>query len=546
VAGAVELIIAIATVQAYAPSDGHSRLSAVTFFGIVLVLAPAAIGSVVRTRAALRDRLRASEEARARAESADIATRRAAQLDRVDRAVETVIIAALDRMGPYAAVRELDDITAIRDHGRDALTRMRELVNDLRSDGAAGEPRSPGQKLPELHAEVERVLAGGDRDRTVARRALWTVVTDVHVIDLVLAVAAGTYTLLILAGTLFRADASIQDRIVVSGLAGLSSLSLAWTRRRPVPATAVAMAATVAYTLVAHPADPLDGLVAGLVLIAFPLVTGAASTLREAAAGLALCLGVAVGFGWGRWGDLASSGVLAIGAWLAGRILRTGARALEADARQAARDRDGGRRRLQKALDEDRARVARDLHDAVGHALTGIVLQATAAARVWDSDRWAAVEHATALRRTLAETLDDLRPLVTAIALDEGVPAGESGLQDLVERARRCGLTVELAAPGRVDADTYRIVQEALTNTARYAPGATVTVRLDNDMVEIVNTASPYPVADRGAPRHQRDHHGLRGMAERAAALGGRVEAGPTADGGFRVLALLPRMHGAG
>jgi signal transduction histidine kinase len=539
ITGAVALTSAIVIVQAYAPSDGHSRISALTFFGTVLVLAPAGIGSIVRVRSALAERLRTGAEARRSGVSAELASRRAAQLDRVNTAVERVVLTGLDRMRPFAAIRDLSEVVALRDLGRDVLAQMRELLNDLRTDPPDAESRTPSPNISALRADVERVLAGHDGDLMAARRALWTVFVAAR-IDLFLAVAGGTYALLIVAANMSD-PGSAPARILACAAGAGAALSMLLGRRRPLTATTTAMAAVAVYTIAAQPPDPIQGLIPGLCFIAFPLITGATPELVVAAGGLTTCLATALGIGWGRWSELVSSAALAIGAWVAGRILQIGTHTLETDARAAAYEDEVQREHLRRALDDDRARVARDLHDAVGHALTGIVLQATAAARVWESNHAIAGQHVAVLRQSVAETLDDLRPLVTAIAIDDGIPAAETGLADLAERARHCGLTVNLPTRHHVDITGYRIVQEALTNAARYAPGSTVTIHVDDTRIEVVNTAPPIPFVDRSG-----SGHGLRGMAERAAAHGGSLDAGPTGDGGFRVRALLPRTEGAG
>jgi hypothetical protein len=128
--------------------------------------------------------------------------------------------------------------------------------------------------------------------------------------------------------------------------------------------------------------------------------------------------------------------------------------------------------------------------------------------------------------------------------LAAGLATATGGIPGLVERARACGLDVHLdAVPARVDpardAVAYRIVQEALTNASRHAPGARVRLRLRVTAgtidLQVDNDRPPYrPVESAGSG------HGLHGMAERAVDCGGTLEAGPTPEGGFRVHATLP------
>jgi signal transduction histidine kinase len=142
---------------------------------------------------------------------------------------------------------------------------------------------------------------------------------------------------------------------------------------------------------------------------------------------------------------------------------------------------------------------------------------------------------------------------VAALRADElGTDASLAGIADvspLVDDFRRAGLAVELRCTGPVDdvdgpvaTAVHRILREALTNVARHSPGNAVAVGIAADptevRVEVVDRGRPAPAADRSMP-----HYGLVGMGERARALGGELDAGPTADG-WRVSASLPR-HGA-
>jgi signal transduction histidine kinase len=204
----------------------------------------------------------------------------------------------------------------------------------------------------------------------------------------------------------------------------------------------------------------------------------------------------------------------------------------------------------QHHFDERRLRLAHELHDTVAHALVAINVRAAAAAHL---QRNAPGESFTALeeiKRTSADALADLRSTLRTLrsASDEAPlrPAQSlANLPDLVDGLAGAGVTVELrnppvpeTLPAAIGHAGYRIVQEALTNvlrhsTARHAvvsvcpTGNTLTIEVTNDgQARSRQTATP--------------GHGLQGMAERAAALGGRCEAGVTPDGGWRVWASLP------
>ncbi|MGW5421503.1 sensor histidine kinase [Streptomyces sp. NPDC003943] len=204
-----------------------------------------------------------------------------------------------------------------------------------------------------------------------------------------------------------------------------------------------------------------------------------------------------------------------------------------------------------------RNRLARELHDSVGHALSAVTLQAGAARRVLDAgtpdldfvrEALTAIEETT--RRTVGE-LDAVLGLLRSGEDDGTLPApGLEALDALVRGAgagtggARVALTVrgELAGlPEAVSREAYRIVQEGLTNAVRHAREETVTARiaLSGDELEIT-MENPLPDGGRTAPVARPDGgRGLRGVAERARLLGGTAEAGPV-DGVWRLAARLP------
>jgi signal transduction histidine kinase len=200
---------------------------------------------------------------------------------------------------------------------------------------------------------------------------------------------------------------------------------------------------------------------------------------------------------------------------------------------------------------EERLRIAREVHDVVGHGLATITLRAGVADRVADRDPDEVREALRAIRQVSRESLSELSALLGVLREGEKAPAERTPTPDLeslprlVEGLREAGLEVDLqvvgngaAVPEVVAAAGYRIVQEALTNVARHAgPNVRAHVRLirRDGVVEV-------EVRDDGrdAPATVRPGGGLTGMRERAASLGGTFEAGRAADGGFRVWASLP------
>jgi signal transduction histidine kinase len=205
------------------------------------------------------------------------------------------------------------------------------------------------------------------------------------------------------------------------------------------------------------------------------------------------------------------------------------------------------------AVAEERTRIARELHDAIGHEVTVIALQADAAAAALAKAPERAAAPVEAIRRSAAEALGEMRRVVGMLrAAEEEDLRPQPALPDvavLVEQSRAAGSRVDLTLrpPARpvhasVELAAYRLVQEALTNARRHAPGAPVDVRVvaeDADvLVEVVNAppgAIPVP-----RPPGDGSGFGLVGMRERVRMLGGRLDAGPTDDGGFALTARLP------
>jgi signal transduction histidine kinase len=217
-------------------------------------------------------------------------------------------------------------------------------------------------------------------------------------------------------------------------------------------------------------------------------------------------------------------------------------------ARRLARERE---ERAERAVIEERARIARELHDVAAHHLSGIALQASALARTVERDPAEARSLADSIRTESTTALAAMRRLVEVLrGGDAGGRSPQPTLDDLtqlVERARDDGLGVELVIEGPtedlprdVELAAFRVVQESLTNVRRHAPGADTHVHLvggeERLRIEITDDGS-----DDGPPATNGDGHGLIGMRERVALLGGRLTAGPRDDAdGWRLEADLP------
>lgn len=332
-----------------------------------------------------------------------------------------------------------------------------------------------------------------------------------------------------------------------------AGLSFGARARHPYASYAVALACTVAYLLGGYDGGPIYvAPFVGLVRIVgvsaprvwVPIAGGGAA---------ALALATALGEGWSSEIAL-TTGVWLVGALLLGEAVR--ARRGQEDA-LAARADEAERTREEEALRraaEERLRLAREVHDVVGHSLAVISLQAGVAAHLLETRPDQARDAVAAIRQVSNEALDDLRAELGLLRGGDGAPpppavaAGLEAVPALVASLRRAGVTVELETPGGDDAAVsgpasaagYRIVREALTNVARHAgEGSRARVRIarrdDAVEVEVVDDGVGPAVANGSG-----GGTGLAGMRERAAALGGRLEAGAAPGGGFRVWASLP------
>jgi signal transduction histidine kinase len=210
-----------------------------------------------------------------------------------------------------------------------------------------------------------------------------------------------------------------------------------------------------------------------------------------------------------------------------------------------------------RRIGEERLQIAREIHDVVAHAMTAINVQAGVAAHLIDRDPQQAHDALRAIKRTSGEALSELRATLDVLRDDRradaaplGPSAGLHDLEALTAGLRDAGVEVELdvgpiaGLPAPVHSTGYRIVQEALTNVARHAHAsrASVHVRREPKAVTIeVSDDGPGANGVASAPGN-----GLRGMHERAAAVGGSVDAGRRDEGGWQVRASLPIADRAG
>jgi signal transduction histidine kinase len=227
---------------------------------------------------------------------------------------------------------------------------------------------------------------------------------------------------------------------------------------------------------------------------------------------------------------------------------------LEADAQQLRRNQEDTARR---AVTAERARIARELHDVVSHAISVTVLQARGGRRLLGVDDGAVRRALDAIEHTNTAALGDMRRLLAVLrdtedCEDSGLSPQPSlsRLQELVEHVRSSGLRVDMevcgeasAVPPGVDLSAYRIVQEALTNVLKHAgtmahAGVHISYRPDGVDVSVRDDGCARP--SHGDEEQHSGGQGLINIRERVAVVGGTVEAGPRPKGGFHVTAHLP------
>jgi signal transduction histidine kinase len=290
--------------------------------------------------------------------------------------------------------------------------------------------------------------------------------------------------------------------------------------------------------------------------VALPMVIGAYSTARwerRHPAWWGLVLVVATWLSWSlldpmnvSWSDRAATVVWlfpGIIAWLVGALVRSQAQNLEQ--RRTARE-----QRAARAVAEERNRIARELHDVIGHSVSVMTVQASAVRRRLTPAQDVEREALETVERVGREALAEMRRMVgvlreAGLDPDREPPPGLAQVPGLVEKVRATGLPVELTVtgdprplPGGLDLTAYRLLQEGLTNTLRHAedPGrAEVSITYGEGSLELA-------VRDDGGstPRDAEAGHGLLGLRERVAVYGGDLVARPRDGGGFELLATLP------
>ncbi len=359
------------------------------------------------------------------------------------------------------------------------------------------------------------------------------------VFDWAVAVAAATISVALIG------DTELAGTPQPYALALVHTLPLAWRRRHP----QIVMAVVVATGLLTAVAG-YDPVILGLALIVAVYTVAALASIRRALIWLGV-VEAAVLFGPPLADAFYSSttriinGLVVAGVWLVGLNVGQWQRAALAHQQGAA---DQARR----AVTAERLRIARELHDVVAHGMSVIAVQAGTGRLLLKSDPGTAARALQVIEATSRDALAEMRRLLDVLRDENALPSELapapriSDLDRLAAGFGESGLAVALRIDGTTDtlpptvqASVYRIVQEALTNVLRHAPGAgaRVLVRQVESFItmEITNDATV-----RAHPTIRGAGMGLEGIRERALAFGGTFDAGPTDSGGFRVAVSLP------
>jgi signal transduction histidine kinase len=371
--------------------------------------------------------------------------------------------------------------------------------------------------------------------------------------DVAVAAVIGTAAVVEIFGAHGRASGWYGPRWVDVLVALAFAVPLAFRVRRPLTVLAAVLAASaVAVGLAGSRQGPFEGFAA--LLLAAYTVGAHVGGRRERAGLLAVVVPVGIGaiasivFAKQSGGNAFPTTVAMFGCWFVGRTIRRG-RERERDLELLTEQLDAQRElQAQAAVVVERGRIARELHDVVGHNVSMIVVQAGAAARVLEGEQPDVRGALAAIEQTGRQTVDEMRRLIGVVRSEDGLAlAPQPTLRDLEQLAanvRDAGLPVDVRIEGSpaplppgIDLSAYRIVQEALTNALKHAgpARATVTVRYEAGAVEV-------EVLDDGdgSGTGAGTGNGLIGMRERVALWGGELETGRRGDRGFAIRARLP------
>jgi signal transduction histidine kinase len=332
-------------------------------------------------------------------------------------------------------------------------------------------------------------------------------------------------------------------------LIGISAGLMLARRARPALAAVVMAAAYVAAVQAGgvelHGSSPVTNAAevsTGIAAAVLCYALGGSARLPGSLAGLAV---LSASLQWGELNPFPA--MITVGLWLVGRAVLS-QRRIAARLRVRAFELDSERERYaEEAVRYERDRMARELHDVIGHSVSIIVIQASAGQRLAAAGAGAADEMLAAIAEQAREAGADLAGLARLLAPARDEPLARAQIEELLARTAKAGVRLDYDIAedvglicGPAAPVTYRILQEGLTNALRHAPGAAVKVTVacgDGVRIEVVNQPAPAGAAGLGDLGSGR---GLAGLAERAAAIGGTMASGPAPAGGWRLSAALP------
>lgn len=340
-------------------------------------------------------------------------------------------------------------------------------------------------------------------------------------------------------------------RPAVAALALVMAGALAWRRHRPLFVLCLSAAAFLVQETISGALSDMVTPFLTIVLAIYSATAYGSAIGRFAAGAVGLAttsVSVALDEGGADAASLIYAATVALVTWTAGLVSWQGGRRvsqLQTEAEGLIRERDEAAR---SAVEEERARVARELHDIIAHSVSVMRIQAAAAEEVFDEKPESARGALHSIQVVGRQALTDMRRLLILLrdhdeeTLLEPQPA-IGDLSSLLDQARESGLPVKLSVKGQerplpavVQLCVYRIVQESLTNALKHAGAAEAQVILDYRDREIAIS-----VVDNGAgPKDGAGGHGLLGMRERVALLGGRFEADAGDHSGFVIRARVP------
>ncbi|HEY5427890.1 MAG TPA: histidine kinase [Solirubrobacteraceae bacterium] len=331
-------------------------------------------------------------------------------------------------------------------------------------------------------------------------------------------------------------------------LLAIGPVALLLRRRVPLGVLGVVFTATIVYAVIGYPAGPV--FLALTVAFATVVIGGHRSVgVLTVIAGWAMFLWLPAAFGRGDVPTLGEA--VALAAWLA--VLLAGAELVRGRRERTAALRLGREQEVRRRAEEERLRIARELHDVLAHNISLINVQSGVALHLLEQQPEQARSALSIINEASADALREVRSVLGVLrGVDEQVPraptAGLAQLGELISRSAAAGVRVQVQVEGRrrplptsVDLAAFRMVQESLTNVARHSQANAARVRLDFGEAELTVQVDDEGVGRvRGGPGDGEGGNGIAGMRERAVALGGTLDAGPRGDRGFRVWARLP------